>query len=210
MDLRKEIRTILKEVFSEAISSEHFKDRIYDRLTSNLYTRPHFNYSEVEKQIETLKLINFDPEDSYAIFLKKFPVTYSSKDPVTDIASVGDEVWAVVRNNEITTIFFRNSHQKDRVQGVNHALTIKALYKYYVENDKNEDGTVDYASNRNTSLGTNKYKLDLPIIDLNGQRWYVDENGEQIIYVKNTKKTIPFNDLDEKHFEKVINAVVSN
>jgi hypothetical protein len=211
MNVRQEIRAILKEVFSEASPTIHFNDRIHDRLTSPLYTRPNFDYSEVSKQIETIKNINFDPNDSFAIFLKKFPVTYVSKDPVTGNPSIGDEVWAVVRNNVITTIFFRNSYQKDvRVKDVNNILNIKTLYKHYVDSEKNPDGTVDFSIKKPTfDSSRKKAKLNLPIVELGGSMWYIDEPNEEIIYVKNIKKKLSFNDLDEEYLEKVINAVTA-
>ncbi len=211
MDIRKEIRAILSEVFSEATPSKHFKDRVYNRLTSSVYTRPSFDYSGVEKQIETIKKINFEPEESYAIFLNKFPVTYVSKDPVSGVASVGDEVWAVVRENVITTIFFRNSHQKDvKVKDVDNVLSIKTLYKYYIDSPKNEDGTVDFSMSsieKKPESSNKKFKLDLPVVNLDNKTWYVDVQNERLIYTKNVKKSISFNDLDEKHLEKVIDLV---
>lgn len=215
--IREEIRAIIKEILSdelilEAVPSEHFNDRVFQRLTSSMYTRPNFDYSEVRSQIETVKAINFNPRDSFAIFLKRFPVTFVSKDPETGNPSVGDELWAVVRNNEITTIFFRNSFQKDtKVKGVDYTLNVKNLIKYYNENEKNVDGTVDFGvgTYQKSGVGTKKrVQLELPIVDLGGANWYVDEANEQIIYAKNIKKTLQFNDLKEDYLEKVINAVV--
>jgi hypothetical protein len=49
--------------------------------------------------------------------------------------------------------------------------------------------------------------LDLPVVELNGQKWFVDVPNENLIYTKNTKKTISINDLDEKHLEKVIDSI---
>jgi len=211
MDIRAEIRGILKEVFSEAAPTPHFKDRVYDRLTSSLYTKPSFDYSKVEGEINILKSTNFDPSDSFAVFLKSFPVTYVSKDPFTGTPSIGDELWAVVRDNEITTIFFRNSHQRDvKVSGVNNVLHIKKLVKNYSDSEKNADGTVDFeiapTSKRPTS-SRKRVSIDLPVVDLAGSKWYIDEPNEEIIYTKNIKKKLSFDDLSEDYLEKIINAV---
>ncbi len=211
MDIRKEIRSILQEVFSEAAPTIHFKDRVHDRLTSSLYTKPSFDYSSVEREINILKVTNFDPSDSFAIFLKSFPVTYVSKDPFTGTPSIGDELWAVVRDNEITTIFFRNSHQRDtKVSGVNNTLNIKTLVKNYNDSEKNADGTVDFevgGISKKPTSSRKRLSLDLPIVDLAGAKWYVDESKEEIIYAKNIKKKLSFDDLSEDYLEKVINAV---
>lgn len=210
MDIRKEIRNILSEVFNEAAPSIHFDDRVHDRLTKSIYTRPDFDYSTVEKQIELIKNTNFNPKESFAIFLNRYPVTYVSIDPDTEKASVGDEVWAVVRDNIITTIFFRNSFQKDvKVSNVNHILTIKHLWNNYQNSEKNEDGTVDYMMNKAGSSEGKRKKadLDLPIVELDGKNWYIDIPNDTLIYTKNTKKTKSINDLDEKSLEKVINSI---
>lgn len=207
MDIRIEIRNILKEVFSEAAPTEHFDHRVYERLTSNKYTQPDFDYSKVIQQIEIVKNTNFNPKKSFAIFLNRFPVTYLSKDPDTGKISIGNEVWVVIRNNEITTVFFRKSSQKDvKVSGVDTILNIKTLFKNYIDSKKNSDGTVDF--NPEPGEGTRKKSdLDFPIVEFQGKIWYVDQENEKVIFVKNTKKQLSFNDLDEDFLEKIIDAV---
>lgn len=212
MDVRKEIRSIIKEVFSEAVPSSHFHDRVYERLTSVIYTKPEFDYSKVKKQIDTIKNINFEDNSSYAIFIKRFPKTFVSKDPLTGQPSIGDELWAVVRDNVITTIFFRNSSQKEtKVKDVDNVISIKELYKLYTSSEKNEDGTVDYIpKEKRPGKGSRKKpKLDLPIVKLGGADWFIDEENEQLIYYKNIKKKIPFDELKDEYFEKVVYAATS-
>lgn len=213
MDIRGEIKNILKEVFSEAAPTIHFGDRIYNRLTSTLYTRPAFNYQDIDKQIGIILNTNFEPEESFAVFLKSFPVTYASKDPFTGKPSVGNEVWAVVRGNKITTIFFRNSSQRNTpVKDVDNTLDIKILFKNYTEAEKNPDGTVDFSMNTLSSsgrrgVGRKRVELDLPIVELDGSKWYIDQENEKIMFAKNIKKEISFDDLKEEYLEKIIDAV---
>lgn len=218
MDLKKEISNILKEVFlDEAKPSLHFKDRVYTRLSSQMYTRPNFNYSEIEEQINVIKKINFNPEESFAIQIKTFPTTYTSKDPVNGNASIGNELWAVVRNNVITTIFFRASSQRNEpVTNIDNSIKFINLLNFYNTNKKNEDGTVDFEinslKNKNTkqsSLGNRKkVELDLPMVEIGGAMWFIDEQNEVLIFSKNTNKKIHFNDLKEEYFEKVIAAAL--
>lgn len=211
MNIRQEIRNILLEVFlDEARPSLHFKDRVYNRLTSAVYTRPFFNYSDVEKQVDLLKKINFNPEKAYAVQIKSFPTTFVSKDPETGTPSVGNELWAVVRGNEITTIFFRMSQQRAiPVDSVDYTIKISTLHKYYNENEKNPDGTVDFKVKPKKGKGRKKIELDLPTIEIKGAKWYVDEENEEIIYTKNIKNKLSFDDLTEEILEKVINAVMA-
>lgn len=213
MDIRGEIKGILKEIFSEAAPSIHFGDRIHDRLTSTLHTRPVFDYSEIDKQINIIKNTNFNPEESFAIFLKRFPVTYVSKDPFTGMPSTGDEVWAVVRGNVITTIFFRKSKQGNvPVRDIDNTLDIKILFKNFIDGERNPDGTVDFSmsnsgSARRKGAGRKKLNFNFPIVYLNGSSWYIDQENEKIIFTKNINKEISFDDLKEEYLEKIINIV---
>jgi len=211
MNIREEIRNVLKEILNEANPSIHFKDRVHGRLSSTLYTKPSFNYSDIEKEVELVKKINFNPEKSFAISIKSFPTTFVSKDPETGNPSVGNEIWAVVRGNEITTIFFRNSSQRAiPVDNVDYSIKINTLYKYYNDNEKNPDGTVDFKlKSKPKGKGRKKVELDLPMVELKGAKWYIDEVNEELIYAKNTKKRLSFDDLQEDVLEKVINAVMA-
>lgn len=215
MDIRKEIRDVLLEVFvSEANPSGHFRDRVYERLTSILYTKPSFDYSDVEKHVDVIKKINFNPLDAFAIHLRTFPKTFVSKDPSTGNASVGNELWLVVRGNEITTVFFRGSNQRGTsVTDVDHSLSFKTLLSFYNSAEKNEDGTVDFNINKIKKQGSGSRKkpqLDLPTVEINNVNWYIDEPNERVIYSKNTKKTIDFNDLKDDIYEKVVDAVTTS
>lgn len=211
MNIREEIRNILLEVIFESEPSIHYKDRVYGRLTSTLYTRPVFDYSTVKSEIDTVKKINFPEGESYAVMLKSYPVTYVSKDPETGKTSIGNELWLVVRDNIITTIFFRQSSQKGiKVSNVDNIINVSTLYKHYKSSEKNPDGTVDYQPSK---VGFRKRKrrgvdLDLPVVLIKGKEWFVDEDNEKIIYSKNIKNTKSFEELEEEELEKVINVVV--
>lgn len=211
MDIRKEIKSILMEVISEAVPSIHFNYRVYSRLTSSLYTRPSFDFADIEDQIELIKKTNFSKEASFAIQLKSFPETYISKDPDTGKPSIGNEIWAVVRDNVITTIFFRNSSQRNTpVSNVDNTIMLKTLVKNYNIENKNPDGTVDFKigdkSHKQGKGQRKKVEFDMPFVEINGKKWYIDESNEELIYAKNIKKKLSFDDLKEEVLEKVIDA----
>jgi len=213
MDIKSEVRKILKEVVSEAVPTTHFKDRIYTRLTSDSYTTPEFNYNSVKESIELVKKINFPKDTSFAVKLKKFPITFRSVDPYSQKASEGDELWMTIRENDITTIFFRNSSQQSSISNIDHMININSLKRYYDKVQKNEDGTVDLNVNRllnpKGSGSRKRPQLDLPSVDLGGAKWFIDEENEQLIYAKNIKKKVDFDDLKEDVLEKIITAIVS-
>ncbi len=212
MNIRDEIRDVLNEIFNEASPSPHFKDRVFGRLTSSLYTNPQFNYNDVKNQIEIIKKVNFNPKQSFAISIRSFPTTFVSRDPETGKESIGNEIWTVIRNNEIATIFFRNTSQRGiKVSGVDYTVNFKSLQNIYNSSEKNPDGTVDFEmSNQKPGKGQRKkVELDLPIVELEGNSWYIDEEKEELIYAKNIKKKLSFDDLQEEYLEKVINAVTT-
>lgn len=215
MDIRNEIRRVLNEVLSEAIPTQHFKVRVSDRLTSGKYTTPVVDYSKIKDKIETLRNTNFTENKSFSVFLYRFSETHSSIDPETDSVSHGNELWAVVRDNEMKTIFFRGAHQRDiPISDVDHMLNINQLEKNFMEGTKNSDGTVDFNYNamlkRNKVGGSRKnVDLDFPRALLGNKEYYVDVENEKIIAVKNIKKTYDFDDLGEEDLEIVIDAALN-
>jgi len=216
MDVRTEIRSILSELFNEAQPSSHFEDRVHSRLTSSMYTSPDFNYETVRDSLELIKKINFPEDKSFAVKIKKFPVTFRSEDPYSQSVSEGDELWVTIRENLITTIFFRNSWQGKKnisIKGIDHMINIKPLNRYYNDVNKNQDGTVDLNVNRllnpEGSGSRKKIELDLPSVELGGAKWFIDEEQEELIYAKNIKNKVKFDELKEDVLEKVVNAVVS-
>jgi len=219
MNIRDEIRIVLKEIFNEAVPSPHFKERVQGRLASDMYTTPQFNYADVEKQFELIKKVNFQPFEAVAIHVRTFGNTFVSKDPVNGKESIGNELWVVVRGDEISTVFFRNSRQggtpvfnaDSRYKFF--TLKFKTLQNYYNSREKNADGSVDLNMDKFTKQSAKgpgsrkKVQLDLPTVDLEGSMWYIDEKNEELIYAKNIKKKLSFDDLKEDYLEKVINAV---
>ena len=215
MDIKGEIRSVLIEMFNEAAPSIHFKDRIFNRLTSILNTRPSFDYSNIENEISILKKTNFNPNESFAIQLKIFSTTFVSKGLKLNSPSVGNEIWAVVRNNIIETIFFRNSSQKNtEIINIDNTISFKSILNNYKSSEKKSDGTVDFNYSKNNKRKRKgkikKTELNLPYLYIKGVKWYVDEENEELIYAKNIKNKISFNDLQEDILEKVIDVAISN
>lgn len=216
MDIRLEIRSIIRELLNEAVPSVHFKERVFDRLVSSRFTNPPFNYDEISKELDLVKKIDFPGGYAFAIMLKRTPTKYISKDPLTNNYSKGNEVWVVVRDNEITTAFFRDTSQKATpVSNVDYTLDINKLLDVYKSSNKDENGHVYLSINDLTSTGKNKpgkgsrkkVGLDLPTVNIANKDWYIDEKNEELIYAKNIKKKLSFDDLKEEILEKVIEAV---
>jgi len=188
----EELRKIIQEILQETFKSDHYKERVVQRFKSYKYTEPQFDFSTIEKQLEFISdKINFKPKESFGVFIKSFdPTYYISKDPITKNISEGTDVWVLIRNNEIQTAMFRKKTQRTKsISNIKFITSYKRLVKLYNEGVTEISGL----SLQVKSTGSRKkIDLDLPIVTLQGRKWYIDESNEQIIYTKNTKKTISF------------------
>lgn len=131
-NLKNIIKEAFQSYFSEAIETEHLLKRLQDRIKETKILSPE-EEKEIEKNIEKLKTINFPKNKSYGVLLLKLKISdtnpYYFKDEYQfgyykvysddDFFkySTGNEIWVVIRNNEIRTIMLRKSSQtKDAVK----------------------------------------------------------------------------------------------
>lgn len=151
-EIRKIVRALIEESLNEAGDTAHYADRVAGRLKS-MYTYPAFPYDTIADSMDIIRKTNFPPNFSYAITVKRFPkaenTTFQFVDPNTNMESKGNEVWATIRNNRITTIMFRNSGQgkftKTPVDVYLEMETVKKNYDAQVAaGNVNENGEVDF------------------------------------------------------------------
>ncbi len=189
MNLRKEIRNILKE----AIVTRHFTDRMFDRLGSDYTTFRHEKQEikdRVQSAIEFIKNVNFPGQDNIGILLMKSPnkyVYHKELDGKTE-HSEGSFVWAVIRANDMETIVFGDSSYKPRNTQIH--LTIDRL-KNYIIDEKGGDFKLSEKDLRKlvasaTPKSEPKPEMGpkLPIINIKGTKYVLDSKAG-IIYKKN-------------------------
>lgn len=153
--IKEYIRKIIKTIISEAMESEHYTKRVFDRLV-NLsevtvgyeISGTYGEYIEVgtyalpidlkSRIIENTKLVedyNFPRNKTYAIKISDIPIDLNKINYFSDIHkqyvfknkptilfldsytnSNGNQIYAIVRDNKITTAFFGKSYSMQNIQ----------------------------------------------------------------------------------------------
>jgi hypothetical protein len=124
-----------KKVVDEAGASAHFKERRKQRLNS--LKLPSKDIIHINRQFKKISRTKFDPDKSFAYRIIKFEPDPSSPmfvevngRPYYRVVdengndSTGDELWAVIRNNEIVTFFIRKSIQTADEQRAKEKLRV--------------------------------------------------------------------------------------
>ena len=105
--------------------------------------------------------------------------------------SNGDLIYAVVRANEINTIYFAKSYIQQ--------TTDKIKVDYII---KNLDNLVK------PEVKVDKLKqLDLPTIEVNGDVWYFNQNNNELISTKDINKKINVDDAPIEYLEKIMDIL---
>lgn len=112
----------------EALATAHMNDRIIERLYD--LDLPQDIINKTNDKLRTIKQTDFPIDKSYAIRLSQFQpiLTAETKDIFTKIngrpyykhkdsqgrTSIGDELWAIVRDNKIVTFLMRKSEETEK------------------------------------------------------------------------------------------------
>jgi hypothetical protein len=99
----------------EATVHAHATDRFKERIVGVKGVTRNEAF-DVFSAIDTIKDFHFKKNVSYAIRLKILNVFLRVPDPNTGVLSKGNEVWCIVRRNEIKTIFLRSSFQTQNLE----------------------------------------------------------------------------------------------
>lgn len=112
---KEQLKLLYESLIHEATVHAHATDRFKDRIVGAKGVNRN-DVFDVFSAIDDLKEFHFRKNTSYAIRLKRLNVFLRIPNPDdSNKVSVGDEVWCIIRRNEIRTIFLRSSSQtKDR------------------------------------------------------------------------------------------------
>lgn len=136
------IKKIVRSIIEEAFFTTHAQERVIDRLQSKGYTKPQFDFKTIERELYLIKKIIFPEDQSFAIKLKKYPILYKFIDPRTNRISRGDEVWVLIRNNEIRTVMFRKSWQSSPPKNIDNVLDFRYILNLYQISERDKNGYV--------------------------------------------------------------------
>lgn len=216
------IRSIVRKYLLESIATSHFKERMRDRLVSD-YTNFKEEKPEIKRRIyddiEFLETIQFPGQHNIGVLLGTGSVEYIYHQEVNGATehSQGRYIWVVLRANELETIVFGNRDYLPR--NTQYHLRIERIKEFIEEENNGERNLTDKAlrkllspkqqstsSSRKVPVGFE----NLPVVELLGKEWFVDEKNQQIVYTKNIKKTMSLDDaleqLPEEEAEKIFDT----
>lgn len=127
MEQNKKLFNKIQFSIFEALMTQHVEDRLLQRMLGGNLVIPKFPtllYTKVEKMIDFLKNnLDFDLKEAFYISLLKLPTQFKEFDKYGNLKSHGDTVCAIIRDNSIITIFFRNSNQRQKEEYENYTFS---------------------------------------------------------------------------------------
>jgi hypothetical protein len=193
------IRKILREIFTEVIATQHYRDRaeVGGRLSDSKYStfekEPDSTKETVYRNLDYLQDIEFPEDISVGVlaFRGKKPYAYTKP----GAPSFGRNIWVVVRGNLMTTLMFSNadasvgSDSKHKTR-TNYQINLVKL-KDYIDKEKGGDKNLtpeDIETIFQPEVIT-KDKEESNVINLGGVKYVVDRDNEKIFKKNNPSQS---------------------
>lgn len=102
----------MEQVLDEAYPGNHFIRQFRERFLDQKILDP-IHYKQITDQVQKILHHNFDISRSYAVKVYDLGkvVQIFTLDNGVRKDSTGNEIWAIIRGNVITTTFLRRTHQ---------------------------------------------------------------------------------------------------
>jgi hypothetical protein len=202
------IRKILREIFTEVIKTQHYKDRaeVGGRLSDSEYStfekEPDSTKETVYRNLDYLQDVEFPEDIDVAVLAFRGKNSYSYRKPGAE--SFGKNIWVVIRGNLMTTLMFSNadasvgsdSQHKTRTD---YQINLVKL-KDYIDKEKGGDKNLtpeDIKKIFEPEVVAPEEKGESNIINLGGVKYIVDKDNSVIF-----KKNNPSNYNDKKIINK--------
>jgi hypothetical protein len=216
------IRKILREMFTEVIKTQHYKDRaeVGGRLSDSEYStfekEPNSTKETVYRNLDYLQDVEFPEDIDVAVlaFRGKKPYAYTKP----DAPSFGKNIWVVIRGNLMTTLMFSNadasvgsdSQHKTRTD---YQINLVKL-KDYIDKEKGGDKNLtpeDIKKIFEPEVVVPEEKGESNIINLGGVKYIVDKDNSVIFKKNNPSQTFDLLDfaaeLEPTDQEKIYNLL---
>lgn len=192
----KELRALIRTSIEEALERIHFSDRMRDRVMDPSTISPEFDSRSVQDVVPFLKRVNFPEEATIAINVFRSNTVYRSE-VKGEPPIFGNNLWVIVRNNSLVTLFFRKDNNppddvqfRIMVEKLWSIVDSKGSYDIAMQDLKSASGAKqDMSSTRKRGVN-----IPLPTVIIKGNKWYADLKRELFIYAKNIKKVMNFDD----------------
>lgn len=186
------IRKILREIFTEAISTEHYRERaevggrLSDAEYSTFMKEPDSVKTTVYKNLDYLQDIEFPEDISVGVlaFRGNHPYAYTKE----GAKSFGKNIWVVVRENEMKTLMFSNADiitGKEKIR-TNYVINLVKL-RDYIEKEKGGDKNLtpeDIMTIFAPEIVAPEEKGESNVVNLGGVKYVVDKDNS-VIFKKN-------------------------
>ncbi len=203
----KELRKIIRNAILEVKELPHFKERIRERLYNPENIQPALDPRLFEPALDLVRKVNFPGQANVGINIYRSGVTYRAYVSDKSTPTEGNNIWVIVRGNELENVIFTRDNGVP--QNTQFQLTASKLNS--IVRERGYDLT--YADLDGKTLQPKDTRkrgpdIDLPIVTIRGQKWYVDSDGSKFIYAKNINKVMTFDDAFNTLPEDELNAVL--
>ena len=191
------VRKILREIFTEAIATEHYRNRaeVGGRLSDSEYStfvkEPNSTKDVVYRNLDYLQDIEFPEDISVGVLAFRGKKSYAYTKPKAE--SFGRNIWVVVRENEMKTLMFSNADTitgKEKIR-TNYAINLVKL-RDYIEKEKGGDKNLtpeDIMTIFAPEVVAPEEKGESNIINLGGVKYIVDKDNSVIFKKNNPTQT---------------------
>jgi len=193
------IRKILREIFTEVIKTNHYRQRaeVGGRLTdskhSSFVKEPESIQNVVYRNLDYLQDIEFPKDISVGVLVFRGKNSYSYRNPGSE--SFGKNIWVVVRGNEMTTLMFSNADtsigsDKKHKTRTNYQINLAKL-KDYIDKEKGGDKNLT-SEDIKIIFGpevVEPTEKDGNIVVLGGVKYVIDRDSEKIFKKNNPSQS---------------------
>lgn len=235
---KKVLKIISEEVkLFETEINDHALQRLEQRLDlmSNNGDITQRENLTIRKNLDDVITYDFNPNKSYGIFLGSFVPNpksklytdtneYNSGIPFYEIYvsdkneimkdSTGDEFWAVVRKNRITTVMLRKRLQREFAG--NDRMDRGGLgVDFPIFNFDNFKQKADIEKQQQQQKELNKQELNKNLVKIGGVSWEIDNANERIFKKNNPNTFVTFDnfldypDWDDNTKEQILNILTA-
>ena len=216
------LRLVIRSLMVEAVKTEHFKERIIDRLDSEYSTfskEKDIIRKRVFDNIEYLSEVTFPGQENIGIMLFNKGNNYIYHKVLSNGKiehSEGRYIWIIIKGNDLETVVFGDMNYKPSTSKIYLDMDI---LKYYIEEKKKGDKNLnekDISDLYNKKVNKIIDKKEIPkkeenVINIGGVNWIIDKEND-VMFKKNNpiqkfKIDDVFNSFDEKTQEKLLNLM---
>jgi len=200
------LRRLIQEAVAEAIETPHYMDRVSERLFDPSLISPPIDPKYITPALNMLKLINFPPKVNLGVNIFRSGSNFRVLSADHDTTYEGNNIWVVIRDNELQTVMFL----KDGVppDHIRYQTTIAKLSR--IVNEKGYDITVtDLEGKAPQKDQKSGFSLNLPVVNIRGQKWYFDRENNRFLYAKNVNKVLTLDDAFKTLPEEELDAILS-